>query len=273
MFIFLTFAINCFAQSTPVPILPEKPPSPDNKPLKRIMHKITVREGLEDYFIGTEIRPRVIVNNIDAEEFRYGGEIAVGDYRIKWTGSYKEETKIDIAGDVFPLNGKLSLNHLETDPNDEMREVDFANMWDQVKLYEFGDRKLMGISMSNFPCTGIGCGVSFFLIYDLKTKNKTFFGGYRIPGELKLFDFGNDGTVDYLCGIYSGDPHGVAREISNIYELYTMDENGNFQLRHDKNGKKYFIKRTFNAKTSDEIDRKFETNWLEEIRFYRVILK
>lgn len=152
------------------------------------------------------------------------------------------------------------------DGEDNYEAVDFADNWEQIKFYKFGDRQLIGISMGNEPCTGVGCSVAFQLIYDLKTKSKTFFGTYRIEREVNLYDFKNDGTLDYLGKTYTGGSDSVAKEINNIYKLYTMDEKGSFRLQLDKNQKPYIIKRIFEAESYEEIDNKFDANWIEEIR-------
>jgi hypothetical protein len=127
-------------------------------------------------------------------------------------------------------------------------------------------RQLIGIGMGSHPCTGTGCGVTFFLVYDLKTKSKSFFGSYRVNNEIKLYDFGNNGTIDFLSGTYAGGSDGVAKEIANIHELYTMDENGSFKLQSDKTGKKFFFKRIFKVNGYKELDGKFVRNWIEEIK-------
>lgn len=267
LLIFLTLAAApCFGQK-PLKIPVPKPeeaqaPPPESKPFKYKPPKMSVKERLESYFLGTEIKAWFIVNNPDT--FQESSSITFGGHRLIWTSSYKEKTKIEIDGDLFSLEDKMSLNNLKEGGG--IAKVDFANRWDQVKLYDVGGRQLIGISMINYPCTGIGCGVSFFLIYDLKTKSKSFFGSYRIDHEIKLYDFGNDGTIDFLSGTYAGGSDGVAKEIANIHELYTMDEKGGFHLQLDKTGKKFFFKRTFEVENYKELEKKFIHNWVEEIK-------
>jgi hypothetical protein len=259
----ITFTQKPDGPVRPIPV-PEAPlPTPPKaKPSKYKPEKMSVKERFEGYLLGREVRPWFIVNNIDP--FEEKTDVTAGGHRVKWTYTPKEETRIDIDGDIFTLNGKMSLNALYEGGG--MEEVDFADSWDQIKLYDLGDRQLIGISMGSHPCTGIGCSVTFFLIYDLKTKNKSFFGSFRITQELKLYDFGNDGTIDFLSGTYSGLSDGIAKEISYIHELFTMDESGNFKPQSDKNGEKYFIKRTFKAKNFVEFDKKFAQYWVEEIK-------
>lgn len=262
------FALTTYAQR---PVSLEPPPIPVVTQTKKEIKKISVNEGLEEYFARAEIKPHMIVNNrepgVDQPE-------ALGKHRVKWIHSDDSNSKIDINGDVIALKGKLSLNHLRASDNDGGREVNFANEWDQVRLYNFGGRELLGISMFYHPCTGIGCGVEFVLIYDLKTKNATFFGSYRDFTGFKLFDLGNDGTIDFLSSTYSeltpADPSVIVRR----FNAYTMDENTDkFTVRKDAKGVPYFLKRVYEEYGDTELDKKFEMNWFEKIRFERVVIK
>lgn len=261
----LTFSISCFAQQkrvvlkVPVPTdsIP-KPPNPEKKkPLSE--YKLSVEEKLKNYFYGREIVPSIIVNNTERDQT----EIQLENNKVEWIRGDKE-IKIKINDDIFSLKDKKTINSL--DGEDDYETVDFANDWEQIKFYKFGDRQLIGITMGNEPCTGIGCSVAFQLIYDLETKSKTFFGTYRIEREVNLYDFKNDGIIDYLGKTYVGESDGVAKEISNLYKLYSIDEKGIFHLQLNYKRKPYFIKRTFEAESYREISSKFETSWIEEIK-------
>jgi len=263
--IFLALLTSCFAQQTKAPLkipvstdsIPEPPATKKKKPLPQ--YKESVEEKLKNYFYGREIVPSIIVNNTERDQT----EIQLENNKVEWIRGDKE-IKIKINDDLFSLEDKKTVNGLQSENNFE--SVDFANNWEQIKFYKFGDRQLIGISMGNEPCTGIGCSVAFQLIYDLKTKSKTFFGTYRIEREINLYDFKNDGTINYLGKTYIGESDGVAKEISNVYKLYSMDEKGIFKSRLNNKQKPYFIKRTFEAENYREIDNKFETNWIEEIK-------
>ncbi len=256
--IFLALSVFCLAQKPEVLVPGEKPPllPPTPKTKKWRQPKMSVEKKLQYYFLGREIEPSIIVNNTEGNQTK----IDLEDNRIEWIQGEKE-IKIKINDDVFSLEGEKTLNDVERERKDD---IDFADNWEQIKLYKFGERKLIGISMKNEPCTGIGCSVAFQLIYDLQTKSKTFFGTFRIEREVRLFDFGNDGTLDYLGKTYIDGGAGGG-EINNVYRLYTMDEKGVFHLRLDKNQKPYFIKRVFEADYT-EIDKKFAASWIEEIK-------
>lgn len=257
--------ITSLNQETKIPpIVPESPKSipepPDiNTQKNPLQYKLSVEEKLKSYFYGREIVPAIIVNNIERDQTK----IQLENNKIEWIGNEKE-TKIKINDDLFTLNDKKTLNSV--DGENDYADVDFGNNWEQIKFYKFGDRQLIGITIGNEPCTGIGCSVAFQLIYDLKTKSKTFFGTYRIEREVNLYDFKNDGTIDYLGKTYIGESDGVAEEISNVYKLYSMNEKGVFHQQLNNKQKPYFIKRTFEAENYREIDGKFEASWLEEIK-------
>ena len=166
---------------------------------------------------------------------------------------------------LFLSKVKKTLNFVQEKRTDN---VDFANKWDQIKFFKFGDRELIGISMYNDPCTGIGCRVQMILIYDLKTKTANFFGTYRflLDREFGLFDFGNDGTLDFLSGTYKSESEGISNGFYNVYEIFTFRNTGVFQLKLNRNRKPYFMKRIYKEEYYEEVDEKFEYDWIEEIK-------
>jgi hypothetical protein len=250
----------------PIPTVPtpvSKPPEPPKVEFKRT--QMSIEEKLKFYFRGTYIKPAIVFNNLyigvrkEREE-----KIKVSNHTVVWFHSFKE-TKIKINDDLISLKGKKTLNFVE---DKDMEKVDFVNNWDQIKFFNFGDRELIGISMVNDPCTGIGCRVQMTLIYDLKTRTTNFFGTYRflLDREFGLFDFGNDGKLDFLSGTYIGGSEDISDEFQNIYEIFTMHDTGTFQIQLNKSGKPYFLKRVYREDDYKEIDEKFEHNWIEEIR-------
>lgn len=262
IFVFLLIMV-CMAQK-PIELKDEKPTEPKKENSKQIkLRKLSVEENLKYYFRSHEIKPSVIVNNVTDSMLKNGDEVInISNHKVVW--NFSKKTKVTIDGDVFSLENQKTLNVVESEKDD----VDFTNDWDQIKLFEFGDRKLIGISMINTPCTGIGCRVMNYLIYDLKTKNKNFFGTYRIAldREFGLFDFGNDGTLDFLSGTYDDENDARGIEFKNIYQIFSMDDKGLFHLQTDGKGKPYFMKRVYKEDDYEEIDEKFEHNWIEEIK-------
>lgn len=268
--IFLALFTSCFAQQTqvssptptPIPSIPvlenqiPKPPI-DEKKTQSPLTKESVEKKLEYYLYGREIKPSVIVNNTEEDQT----EIDLENNKIKWIRGEKE-TRVSINGDLITLKDKSSIN----DADDRQKiNGDIANNWSEIKLFKFKDRKLIGINMYHDFCTGLMCSVSFYLIYDIKTKSKNFFGNFRTDTELKLYDFGNDGTIDFLSTT-NNFTYTPGFEVTHIYNFYTLDEKGAFQLQKAKNLKPYFIKRVFNSDNDEEFDNKFKANWIEEIK-------
>lgn len=118
--------------------------------------------------------------------------------------------------------------------------------------------------MSFLPCTGLGCNVDYFLIYDVKTKAKNFFGTFSANNELELFNFNNDDKIDYVAKTYNGDAHGLT-PIEFIYELYSMDTNGTFIAQKDKGGLKYQIIHTTFPNDTTKSDKLTE-HWITQIK-------
>lgn len=265
--IFLNSMLFCSCAKTqsviqPLQVSAETPSISETK-IKPNPIKKNVEEKLQKYLSKREIKPSVVINNdyagadVEREEV-----INVSKHKVTWIYSYKE-TKIKINDDIFSLKNTSSLNKAD---DDEKIDSNIVNSWDEIKLFKVNNRELIGITMNRDFCTGLMCSVNFYLIYDLKTKSKTFFGNFRTDNELKLYDFRNDGSIDFLSTTNVGFSYTSGIEYSHIYEIYTLDDKGNFNLQYDKQQKSYFIKRVFSSDEEKEIDEKFEQNWIEEIK-------
>lgn len=213
------------------------------------------RAKLDYYFDLYEVNPSIAVYNNEGNQT----EVQLAKHAIKWLNT-DDETKIKIDNDLFTLKDKATIN-IVWDNNDS---VDFANNWDEMKLYKIKDRELIGIRMSFEPCTGLGCSVNYFLIYDLRTKTKNYFGTFRTDNKLALYNFNNDDKLDYLSKTFNGDAHG-STPMEFIYELYSMEENGHFVQQQNGSGQAYQIRQTTfpNDTTKSET---FEQRWITEIK-------
>lgn len=273
--VFLSILASCAVQqaqiTTPktiptVPLPEPEPPEPPEAPKFNYKPpKMSVEKKLKFYFRRTEIKPEIIFNNLyfgRREERKE--EIKLLNHRVIWFHSFKE-TKVKINDHLISLKDKKTLNNVWGEGKDN---VDFTNKWNQIKFFKFGDRELIGISMHNDPCTGIGCRVQMTLIYDLKTKTANFFGTYRflLDREFGLYDFGNDGKLNFLSGTYEGESEGINDWFLNKYEMFTLNNDGVFQLQSNGKGDPYFMKRVYKEENYEKIDEKFEYEWIEEIR-------
>lgn len=213
------------------------------------------RDRLDYYFGEYEIKPSMVVNNIDGNQT----EVHLSKHIIKWFNT-DDETKIQIDNDLFTLKDKVTLNHVWGNEDN----VDFANNWDEMKLYKINDRDLIGIRMSFEPCTGLGCNINYFLIYDFQTRTKNFFGTFRTDNKLALYNFNNDKKLDYLAKTFSGDAQGLT-PMEFIDELYSMENNGHFVKQINSNGQTFQIKQTTFPNDTAKAET-FEQRWLTEIK-------
>ncbi len=231
----------------------------DSKPC---VYDKSVEYKLNHYFSRHEETPSIVLNNTEEkpniEESE--DEIKLLNYKIKWIKAEKQ-TQVKIGGELISLKGKKTINPVWNDGKDTL---DYIYSWNQIKLYKLADREIIGIRMKYAICSGLSCSIDYFLIYDTKTKSKNFFGTFRTDNELNFYNLGN-GEMSYVSKTYLGESDGIAKEVSNIYELYTLDEKGVFNRRKDEKQKTYFLKRTFKADDYAEFDEKFEQNWIKKI--------
>jgi len=214
-----------------------------------------IDDKLNRHFDLYRLKPSIEIKNIEGNQT----DIRIGKHKIKWFDT-DVETKIKINNDLFTLKDKVTLNIVW----DNKDSVDFANNWNEIKLYKHNGKEYIGIRMTFAPCNGLGCSVQYFLIYDITTKSKNFFGTFRTDDNLELFDFSNDDKIDYVSKSFNGDAHG-STPIEFIYELYSLDANGQFKEQRDKSGLIYQIKRmTFpnDSKKGDELS----DHWITKIK-------
>lgn len=260
---------------SPVPItesVPPEPPLEEKKPqiIQNTPRTIgLVEEKFENYLINHEIKPLLTIeNDYNGARQDRTQKVKISNHTITWFHSIEiinkstiETLKIKIDDNLISLKDKESLN----DAGDGKINGDFVNDWDKIKLYNIKGRELIGIEIRQNFCTGLACSVTFFLVYDLKTKNSNFFGDFRVDNRMKLYDFEKNGTIDFLATEID-NAYSSGLEITRTYNSYTLDKKGIFQLQNDKNKKPYFIKRVFISDDDSEIDDKFEQKWVEKIK-------
>ncbi len=214
-----------------------------------------ILDKLKQHFEAHKIKPSVQINNTEGNQT----DIQLANHKIKWFDK-DDETKIKIDNDLFTLKDKVTLNNVSYGKV----SVDFSNNWDEIKLFKHNNREYIGIRMSFAPCVGLGCSVDFFLIYDVKTKTKNFFGTFRTDRELELFNYGNDEKIDFVAKTHNGSANG-STPIERIYELYSMDTNGQFKVQKDSSGLTYQIKHTSFPNDTTKTDKLTE-HWITKIK-------
>lgn len=286
--IFLAILTACSVEQinvslpTPTPISPVPAPE-SNPPEPPAAEKVTqipqntprtkglVEKKVENYLLSREIKPLLTIeNDYNGARKERVEEIKVSNHKIIWFHSL-EISKLEIDGDLILLKDKVSLNNAD---GEDKINGNIVNQWYRIKFFKFRNRALIGIEMGQDFCTGLMCSVSFFLVYDLANKTQNYFGDFRINNELKLYDFGKDGTIDFLSSTnnFTSTP---GFEVTQIYNFYTLDEKGVLQFQKDKNDKPYFIKRVFSSDNDEEYNDKFKQHWIEEIelRFQKILKK
>ena len=192
-------------------------------------------EQIQRYLNKHRLTPSIIVNNTGYEQT----SILLGTHHIAWI--FKNgKVSVQIDKDRFYLDDEVTLNSVH---DEDVDSVNFANSWDQIQLFRYKATEIIGIRFSYQPCTGLGCSVDYFLIYDVATKTKNFFGTFRTDNELALFDFRNDAQPDYLSKTFRGDPHG-ATAMAFITECYTRKADGRFIRQLDTQGVPYEVRLT-----------------------------
>lgn len=217
--------------------------------------EININYKLKKHFQLYRIKPSIEIINTEGNQTN----IQLANHKIKWI-STDDETKIKIDNDLFTLKDKETLNIVWDDKD----SVDFVNNWDEIKLYKHNNKEYIGIRMSFSPCTGLGCSVNYFLIYEVATKSKNFFGTFRTENELELFDFSNDNKLDYVSKTFSGDSNDLT-PIEFIYELYSINTEGQFELQKDKNGSSYQIVHTIYPNDTTKKDS-LTDKWITRIK-------
>jgi hypothetical protein len=235
--------ISCGNKPTPVQSV---------TPVKSAMPQRSADDLLTSYFSEHEIKPSLIVNNTDNHQKK----IKLADHKITWMDT-DDETRIRIDNDLFTLKGKVTLNDVWNSGKDS---VDFVNTWDQIKLYKLATREIICIRMNYSPCTGLACSVNYYLIYDVINQTKNFFGTFRIDDEMNLYHFRNEDTIDYVAKTYSG---GEATPAECLYQLYTIDKNGQFKVQQNASGSPYQLT-TFPDDSTHP--GRLEQNWITPIK-------
>lgn len=157
-------------------------------------------------------------------------------------------------------SNKLNVKNLKTiNPRvDSKNEEMFCNSIQRIKLYNFNKYNIIFIEFTSHPCTGLGCSVSDYLIYDLKNNQVNLFGNFR-TADLDFYNFPFNKKLNYISTEYKGSFHGTT-PIHYISRIYSLDNNGKFQLAKDLKNKEYYYEIiTFPNDETKEFE--YNRNW------------
>ncbi|MFI2744600.1 hypothetical protein ACG2LH_17835 [Zhouia sp. PK063] len=206
---------------------------------------------IEEYLKTKIIEPTFVIKNVDKNEFD------LLKHKISWL-KLEKGLKIIIDGQMIKTTDKVTSNVVWSSGVDS---VNFANYLQKVSLYE--SESLIGFVLTNSPCTGLGCGVNYQIIYNLKTGKQTYFGRFRTGFEFQLYNFNSDDRPDYLSKTFHGrNAKGID---TTEYILYSQTKNGEFEVFETEEQKKFWFKHTYTEFHQNLDNEKFSENWIEKI--------
>ena len=206
---------------------------------------------IEDYLQTKIIEPTVEFNNDGRKE------IYLLEHKITWR-ALEKGIKIIVDGHTITTSDKVTSNAVWSS---RVYSVNFANFLHQVKIYEYDS--LIGFVLTSSPCTGLGCGVNYQIIYDLKTGKQTYFGRFRTGFEFELYNFNTDDRPDYLSKTFHGNN---AQDIDTTeFVLYSQTPNGNFEEFKADKQKRFWFKHIYTEFQTDLKNEAFEEKWVEKI--------
>ena len=181
-------------------------------------------------------------------------KVLVDSDDINFEGFSISSSTIDQPLELYINNDTIVVHKLMTQNNveDDIQQVDYANALLEVNYYK--NLNILMFLVHFYPCTGLGCGVNYQIIYDLKTKKTFAFGRFRTGFEMELYSYVSN-IPYYLSKSYDG------RNIEGIekitYELFPIE----FSKDHLQPVKNVYA-RSIYQEFKDEIIS-FEKQWLD----------
>ncbi|MDR9417040.1 MAG: hypothetical protein RI564_12215 [Gracilimonas sp.] len=213
--------------------------------------KVDYGQMIQEYLQTKTIEPTLVFNNDGRKKFD------LLEHKISWR-ELEKGIEIIIDGYSIKTSDKVTSNAVWGSGVDS---VNFANFLQQVKIYEYDS--LIGFVVTNTPCTGLGCGVNYQIIYDLSTKKQTYFGRFRTGLEFELYNFNSDDRPDYLGKTFYGrNAQGID---TKEFVLYSQTKTGDFEEFTTDKQERFWFKHIYTELQSDLNNEGFEEKWTEEI--------
>lgn len=122
--------------------------------------------------------------------------------------------EIRINNDTVFVDDMFTQNIVWGDKN----QLDYSNAVSLIHYYSYYN--ILMFQAHFFPCSGLGCGVNFQILYHTKTKKSFAFGRFRTGFDMELYNY-NDDKPYYLSKSFNGRN---IEEIDTIrYELFSID--------------------------------------------------
>ena len=213
--------------------------------------KVDYGQMIEKYLRTKTIEPTLVIENVDINE------LDLLKHKISWV-ELEKGLEITVDGQTITTSDKVTSNAVWDSGVDS---VNFANCLQKVSLYE--PESLIGFVLTSSPCTGLGCGVNYQIIYDLKTGKQTYFGRFRTGFEFQLYNFNSDERPDYLSKTFYGrNAQGID---TTEYVLYSQTKNGVFEEFKTDKQEKFWFKHIYTELQTDLNNERFEEKWIEKI--------
>lgn len=135
------------------------------------------------------------------------------DFIISFSGLH-DSLKIYINNDTLNVYKLITQNIVE----DEKQQVDYANSLLEVNYYK--ESNILMFLVHFYPCTGLGCGVNYHVMYHTKDKKMFAFGRFRTGFDMELYNY-NDNKPYYLSKSFNG--RNIERIDTIRYELFPID--------------------------------------------------
>lgn len=147
---------------------------------------------------------------------------------------------------------------ITNNPTDGSNDKMFCNSLQKVKLYNFNSNDVILLEFISNPSTGLGSSVTDYLIYDVKNNKLNLFENFR-GADSDFYNFPFNKKLNYISSDFSGDYHG-ATPMHFISKIYSLNDNGKFQLEKDSNGKEYFYE-TVTYPNDQKKEFEYKLNW------------
>lgn len=208
-------------------------------------------EMIDAYLQTKIIDPTIVFNNTGL------GECQLQNHLVSWQET-DSGIEINIDGHEINLWDKSTLNTVWGSGVDD---VNFANYINQVQL--FAEDSILTFVFTNWPCNGLGCGVNYQLIYDLKSKRESYFGRFRTGIECHLYHFNEDQKPDYLSKTFNG--RNIIGVDTTLFVMYSQTKEGNFTIFSNDQQKVFSFSYAYTEFHSDLDNEYFEESWIERI--------
>jgi hypothetical protein len=213
--------------------------------------QIDYRKTIKAY-LSNRVKQATIIYNWDGRK-----EFTLVGHNFKCR-EMKKGIEITVDGQTINTSKAVTTNPVWKESIDS---VNFANSLLQIKIYEYDS--LIGFVLSRAPCSGLGCGVNYQIIYDLKTKTASYFGRFRTGFEFDLYDFNNDDRIDYLSKTFYGrSPQGID---STRFVMYSQTGDGHFEKFSTEDQSEYWFQHTYSHLHLDLNNEGFKEQWVVRI--------